>query len=188
MKALKTVQVLAKLGRIFSKIIFVFCIVGFCLCVVGLIGLAVGGQALKFGGVTLHSILKNEANLSTGTLYASVIGGAILCAGEAVLCRFSVHYFTRELADGTPFTEGGARELQRLGILAICIPIGTQILASIAHGIVSAALGDVAALHGVGGGSVSIGVMMLVTAQICKYGASLEGARSAAADRKELTE
>lgn len=59
----------------------------------------------------------------------------ILCAGEAVLAKFAEHYFKRELVDGTPFDLGGAKELRRLGILAICIPIGTQMLAEIIYAV-----------------------------------------------------
>ena len=58
--------------------------------------------------------------------------GLIVMAGEAVLSRFAAGYFAQALADGTPFRAESARSLLRLGILTICIPLGTQILAEIA--------------------------------------------------------
>ena len=122
MKTLQTIQTISKIGKIISKIVFICCVVGFCLCVVGIAGLALGVSVMQFGGVSLESLLQHEADMSTGTLYSSVICGAIVCAGQAVLAKFSQRYFERELKDGTPFTLDGARQLLQLGVLSIGIP------------------------------------------------------------------
>ena len=178
MKTLKTIQVLAKIGKIVSKIIFIFCLIGAGGCLTGILGMALGASAVKLGGLTLESILQTEAETSLGTVYASMAVGLIFCAGEAVLAKFSEHYFTRELNDGTPFTMDGAKELLRLGILAIAIPVGTQIVAGIVYGIFAAVMRDVAPLEIGTYGSAGIGIMMIVTALICRYGAELhEGAQ-----------
>ena len=180
MKSLKTVQKLSKLGKILSKIVFICCIVGFCGCVAGIVSLAAGMSEMQVGNLTIKGLIEKEAETTIGTLYAGMAAGAILCAGEAVLARFAVHYFERELKDGTPFVTEGTKELQRLGILAICIPIAAQFLAVIAYAIVEYAMDDVSK-NGVNfSASVGIGVMMIVTAQICKYGAELrEGKKDA---------
>ena len=117
MKTLNIIQKLSKIGKVLSKIMFIFCIIGFCGCIVGIFSMALGAETLKFGGVTLESILNTEAEVTIGTVYAAMAAGMILCAGEAVLAKFAEHYFKRELADGTPFTFAGAKEMQRLGIL-----------------------------------------------------------------------
>lgn len=184
MRSLKTIQTLSKIGKILSKIVFIFCIVGFCFCAAGIISLACGLQTLKFGDFELKSFLQNEAGVSTGTLYASMALGMVFCAGEAVLAKFAEHYFSRETADGTPFTAGGAKELQRLGILAICIPVGTQITASIVHSIFEHAMSGVAAMDISSSGSISLGIMFIVMAQLCKYGAELRGGK----EEGDLTE
>ena len=111
--------------------------------------------------------------MATGTLYALLAAGAILSTGEGILAKFASRYFERELSDGTPFTIGGAKELQRLGILAICLPLGTQILAQIVNSILSHTLAGAEAMNLDSFSSVSIGVMMIVMAQVCKYGAEL---------------
>ena len=72
-----------------------------------------------------------------------------ICAGEAVLSKFAEHYFKRELADGTPFNLGGAKELMRLGIFTICIPIGTQIIAEIVYAVMEQTLRGAARRKGV---------------------------------------
>ena len=115
MKTLKTIQTLSKIGKILSKIMFIFCIIGFCGCIVGILSMALGAETLKFGGVTLESILNTEAEVTIGTVYAAMAAGMVLCAGEAMLAKFAEHYFKRELAEGTPFTFAGAKEMLRLG-------------------------------------------------------------------------
>lgn len=173
MKTLKTIQKLSKIGKVLSKIMFIFCIVGFCGCIVGIISMALGVETLKFGGVTLKSVLKTEAEVTVGTVYATMAVGMILCAGEAVLAKFAEHYFKRELADGTPFNFDGAKEMLRLGILTICIPIGTQIAAEIIHEVMYRTLQGVAPFRPDNFGSVALGVMFIVLSLICRYGAEL---------------
>ena len=171
MNTLQTIQTIAKIGRVISKVIFVFCIVGFCLCAVGAVSLALGTPTLKLGGVTLQGILQENADMTTGSLYAALAAGAITCVGEGILAKFASRYFTKELADGTPFTVDGAKELLRLGILSVCIPIGIRIASEIAQKILETALTDVEPLKGIPEVSVGICVMVIILALVCKYGA-----------------
>ena len=173
MKTSNIIQRLSRIGKILSKIIFIFCIIGFCGCIVGILSMAIGAPTLKIGGVTLESILSIEAGVTTGTVYAVASAGMILCAGEAVLAKFAEHYFKRELADGTPFDFGGAKELMRLGILAICIPIGTQMIAEILYAVMEQTLHGVAPFQLDHSSSVALGVMFIVMSLWCRYGAEL---------------
>ena len=173
MQFLSVVQTLAKIGRIFSKIIFILCIVCFSICTVALISLLIGFDGFKIGGVTIRGIIENEGGLPIASLYTDVAVGMILCASEAVLSKFAELYFKRELADGTPFTHRGAKELLRLGILAIAIPIGTAIVCGIVAAIISALHPEVKELSFDSFSSVGLGVMMIVTSVICRYGAEL---------------
>ena len=59
----------------------------------------------------------------------------------------------------------------RLGILAICIPLGAQTIAAIVSA--AAGLSGDLPLKLSGGGSVALGAMLLVTSLICRYGAEL---------------
>ena len=170
-KTLKTIQNLTKLGRILSKIVFIFCIVGASLCFVGFVSMSLGVKALSIGGVTFESILKVEADVSVGTVYATMACGMLFCVGEGVLAKFAEHYFKRALADGTPFHLEGARELFRLGILTIVIPLGTQMLAGIVHAVYAQLMPAVAPLNVDGFDSVALGVMFIVLSFVCRYGA-----------------
>lgn len=173
MKTLNIIQKLSKTGKVLSKIMFIFCIIGFCGCIVGILSMALGAPTLKIGGVTLESILNTEADVTVGTVYTAMAAGMILCAGEAVLAKFAEHYFKRELADGTPFTFAGAKEMQRLGILTICLPIGTQIIAEIVHAVMEQTLHGVAPFQFDHSSPVVLGVMFIVMSLGCRYGAEL---------------
>lgn len=173
MKTLNTIQKLSKIGKVLSKIMFIFCVIGFCGCIVGILSMALGAPTLKIGGVTLESILSTE-KVNIGTVYAVMAAGMILCTGEAVLAKFAEHYFKRELADGTPFTFAGAKEMQRLGILTICLPIGTQIVAEIVYAVMEQTMQGVAPLQLDNAGSVALGVMFIVMSLICQYGAVIQ--------------
>lgn len=170
---LKTIQTLAKVGKILSKIIFVCCIVGFCGCIVGIVSLAIGAETFKLGGVTVHSMIENKAGMNLPTLYASMAVGLLFCAAEAVLCKFAETYFNHELADGNPFTLRGAKELMRLGILTIAIPLGAVIVCSIGVAVADNIYPGIDKLSIGEFGSVGLGVMMIVLSLFCRYGAEL---------------
>lgn len=171
MKTLSTIQKLAKIGRILSKIMFICAIVGGALCLAGLICLCKGIEDIQIGDVTIKGLIEDEVGQSMGVFYASVASGMILCAAEAVLAYFAMRYFEHELADGTPFRIEGAQEMFRLGILTICIPIGARIVTSLVCGIIEAVTHDKIALEIAGFESVSLGVMFLVLSLVCRYGA-----------------
>lgn len=173
MKTLKTIQTLSKIGKVLSKILFIFCIVGFCGCIIGILSMALGAPMLKIGGVTLESILNTEAEVTVGTVYAAMATGMILCTGEAMLARFAEHYFKHELADGTPFTPAGAKEMQRLGVLTICLPLGTQIVAEIVYAVMAQVMQGVAPLRLDSASSVALGIMFIVMSLFFRYGADM---------------
>ena len=184
MNTLKTIQTLAKIGKVFSKIIFVCCIVGFCGCIVGIVSLALGAETFKLGGVTIHSMIENEAGLNLPTLYASMAVGLLFCAAEAVLCKFAEAYFKHELANGDPFTLRGAKELLRLGILTIVIPLGTVIVCSIGVSIADNMVPGIDKLSIGEFSSMGLGVMMIVLSLFCRYGAEVCRGKSSSEGRK----
>ena len=130
MKSLQTIQKLFKIGKILSRIAFIFSVIGFCGCIAGLLSLSFGnGSLIKLGGVTLHQLISEEYGYRI-TLWL------VVCAGEAVLAKFAEVYFQNELQAETPFTLAGAKELLRLGILTITIPIGCAVAESIVEGVI----------------------------------------------------
>lgn len=180
MNTLAVIQVLAKVGKVLSTIVFVLAIVCGALCAAGIVSLAfIPAEGIQLGGTTLRGLVDQTAGVDTGKLYASMAAGIVLCVGEAVLAKLAQRYFKHELADGTPFTFSGARELMRLGICAVCIPIGMTVVGQVVFAVVAHALhatGD-PELNGIA--SVGIGVMMIIAALLCKHGAEVTEAHKA---------
>ncbi|MCQ4023265.1 MULTISPECIES: hypothetical protein [unclassified Ruminococcus] len=172
--SLKTIQVLAQIGRVLSKIAWICCIVGAAGCLIGIASLAVGvDEVFKIGGVTIYGLIKNETGMSVGSMYASMAVGMILCLGEIALALFAERYFKNELKAGTPFTLAGANEMTRLGILAICIPVGTTIVAEIAYQVINAVFLNVERMNIDNFVSVGLGIAFLVMSVVLRYGAQL---------------
>ncbi|MBR2590508.1 MAG: hypothetical protein IKE65_06250 [Clostridia bacterium] len=171
---LKTIQTISKIGKILSKIVFIFCIVGGCFCLVGLLSLALSSESFKIGGVTIHGLIEKSDKIgSIGTVYGAMAAGTVLCAGEAVLAKMAQRYFKNELAAGTPFTLAGAKEMLRLGICTICIPLGTMVVAHIIYGIIKHFFSDMADFSPGNIVSVGLGVMFIIMSLICRYGAEV---------------
>lgn len=175
MKTLSTIQTLSKIGKVLSKIIYICCIIGVAGCVVGIVSLPFADSGiLKIGGVTIYGLIVNRAGIDLNSLYSLMAGAMIVCIGQTVTAKFGERYFSHELAAGTPFTMDGAKELFRLGIITICVPLGTTILAQIISSIVAEFIGCGDAFKAEDCDSVAMGVMLLITSLLCRYGAELQ--------------
>lgn len=172
MESLKIIQKLSQIGKILSRIVFIVAIVGLCIGAVGLVGIAVGVPAIKLGAVDLN-LIQNTANLSNGAICAGVIVGMLYCVTESILAKFAEHYFAGEEADGTPFCKDRAKELLRLGILTICIPLATQLAGGIVTDVFAEFFRDVKEVCIDNGGSVALGVVFILLSVFCKCGAEL---------------
>lgn len=169
--SLETLLVLSKLGRILSKIAFICSIVGLSLASVGLISFALGFDGIKFGGVTIKGLIEENANMSMTTIYASTIGVIFFCVGEIVLALFSIKFFELCLKEKTPFSFRVSENMKRLGILIIVIPFASLLLSAISYGIISAITGEKIDLNPSIEGSITLGIMFIISSIICKCGA-----------------
>lgn len=138
MKSLNTIQKLSKIGRILSKIVFVASAIGFFGCIVGLVSLNLGnGSLIKIGSTALRNLIDSDYGYNIKSITATLSGWLIIYAGEAVLAKFAESYFKNELKAGTPFTSDGAKEMKRLGILTIAIPVGSAAIGNIVEEIIA---------------------------------------------------
>lgn len=170
MNTLKTIQTLAKIAKIVSKIVFICCIIGICGCIIGIICFAIGTETLKINGINIEEFLQSEAGISSGTLYCYMTAGVFICLGEGVVAKFAEIYFRHEISQGTPFFKEGVRELFRLGILTICMPLVAIIFADIAQSIIAHAIENSVALELNGSTSIGTGLSFLILSLLCKLG------------------
>ena len=174
MKTLHTIQTLSKVGKVLSTIVFVISLVGAILCIVGIVGLSLLPNPIDLGGVTIQGLVEVTAELTREVMTAVLSAAAVMCVGEAVLAKMAQNYFANELVAGTPFTFAGAKELKRLGIWAICIPLITQVIASIVFSVLQYKLTGLSDMNLSFSVSIGLGVMMIVGSVLCKYGTEVQ--------------
>ena len=179
-KTLESIQTVARIGRILSTVAHVFCLVGGIICLVGIICIGIP-SSVRIGGVTIYSLLGNMEGLSLGTCYAATITGFIICTGACIVAKLCERYFKNELAAGTPFTLEGARELLKLGICTICIPLGTIAVACLCNAVAMNLFDDVAAISIDGSFPVVLGVAFIALSLVCRYGAEIRNDSAATA-------
>lgn len=182
---LKTIQTLAKIGKVMSKIAYICALVGVGVCVVSLVCLPLlGDRIVMIDGESLSQLMGMGDAEAVKIAYAYLVGWLAVCAGEAVLGRKAYVYFVNELKAGTPFTMEGAAEMKRLGIFTICIPIGSAIVSEILSGIVLGImdLERTVDITYTADGAVALGVMFIIGALLCRHGAELAGSQDKAAD------
>jgi len=173
-KTLATLQTVAKIGKIISNILFVCSLVAAGLCVLSLMSLATGLQQFSEADLqSFYGLIEEASSLSLPSLYGVLSAGVILTLGEAALSWFAMQYFRRELLAGTPFTLAGAKEMQRLGILALVIPLAAQILAGLVLSSFQQVLPGAEPLTLDSQFSLAPGISFLILSLLCRYGAQL---------------
>ena len=171
MKSLENIQKTFNACKIISKIGKICCIVGAAMSAAGIFSLAVLPEALKLGGVTIKGLVEKSDDMSMGDTYTALAVAIVYCVLYAILCNVAEKYFTHELAAGTPFTSGGAKELRVLGLYTICLPIIANFGAQIICQIMQKVLSDVSDFPTGNYGSVAFGLAIIVMSMICQYGA-----------------
>lgn len=182
MKPLDTIQKISKIGKILSRIAFVLSVTGFCGCIIGLFSLNFGrGGLIKIGGVVLHGLVESDYGYNIKSITAALSGRLIVCGGEAVPAKFAEIYFKNELKAGTPFTPDGAKEIMRLGILTVVIPVGSAAAGGIAEEIIAGFMKiektAVIDMYFDNESSIVLGIMFILASFIFRYGAHLEESR-----------
>lgn len=170
MKQLETIQKTFRVFQILTKIAWIFSIVGAVLCAVGALCAFAwysSGQVFSLTG-ELVTVFASDKGMNE--MLAVLLSDFVMLVSEAILLFFAGRYLKAEQVDGTPFTETGAEQLQKLGIRCIWLPI----VAAVISGIIVVCLGseetgDISNLP-----SLVTGIVLILTAMIFRYGAALE--------------
>ncbi|MDO4544138.1 MAG: hypothetical protein Q4C01_06250 [Clostridia bacterium] len=168
MKSLKTVQAIFKVLKVLATVAAVFCLVGAVILIVSIavIALLEAGDSSEF----IKKIVEwTGEDYRFNELLATLCAAFTVCISGGLLSLFTLRYFKRELADGTPFTERGAKELLYLGIKHIVTPAVAVLIIAI-----------ICACCGVDKTEIDYdfhgfsGVGMILLSFVFKYGAELE--------------
>lgn len=92
---------------------------------------------MSIGKIKIHGTILSDVGVNAANFAAALSGWMIVCAGEAVVAKFAEIYFKNELQAETPFTIGGAKELQRLGILVIAVSVFCNAAGVLVEGVIS---------------------------------------------------
>ncbi len=168
----KNLTIIQKCARVFRILVRV----GLILSILGLVfGAAAALLWVHWNNMPasgIDALNRLMAMVDKGSYYrtlATLITDAAACAISGVLLWFAHSYLAHELADGTPFTDSGATELRRLGVLTIVLPLAGLIVRSLPY----IAL-DVSAPYGLdNASSVVLGVVLIIASVVFRYGAEL---------------
>ncbi|MGN1348102.1 MAG: hypothetical protein ACI4VI_04090, partial [Acutalibacteraceae bacterium] len=122
---------------------------------------------LKIGGVSIVGLLMDNTGLAEKEMIGNIFCMFIETVIGSLLFGFAKAYLENELKDGTPFTEKGAKEFLRLGILVCAIPIGGNILISIIANIT-----DINNIYDAGE-DIVFGLILILMSFIFSYGAEI---------------
>lgn len=171
-KSLKTVQTICKVCKVLAEIAFVLLIVGAVLVLAAAIFTGTGNfdALVSSGGVVLDDMLR-QTGVTQDYMVAVLVCMTIIIAAEAVVAKFINVYFKHELKAGTPFTFEGAKEMLRLGIITIAVPVGASLAATIVFDIMAAGSGlDSEFNFEI---SLGMGLMFLALSPLLKHGTEL---------------
>lgn len=171
-KSLKTVQTVCKVCKVLAEIAFVLLVVGAVLVLACGIFIGAGKMdALMSSGALVLDEMLQQSGVTQEYVTAVLVCMTIIIAAEAVVAKFINVYFKHELKAGTPFTFEGAKEMLRLGIITIAVPVGASLVATIVFGIMAAGSGlDSEFNFEI---SLGLGLMFLALSPLLKHGTEL---------------
>lgn len=171
-KSLKTVQTVCKVCKVLAEIAFVLLIVGAVLVLACGIFIGAGKMdALMSSGALVLDEMLQQSGVTQEYVTAVLVCMTIIIAAEAVVAKFINVYFKHELKAGTPFTFEGAKEMLRLGIITIAVPVGASLAATIVFDIMAAGSGlDSEFNFEI---SLGMGLMFLALSPLLKHGTEL---------------
>lgn len=89
------------------------------------------------------------------------------------MAKFAEIYFKNELQAETPFTIGGAKELQRLGILVIAVSAFCNAAGVLIEGVISGFTNVENTVEFNLYSNVALGVVFIIVSLLCRCGAEL---------------
>lgn len=165
MKSLERVQKICKVLKVLAKIVFVCSIVA--TCVFGLLSILfiIFGNNLDVIDYFASIDLPYEFNY----VLCLFVGLTIESAFSIALYHYVVKFYNFELELGNPFDKPLIKEMRKLGILHIVLPIVSSIITAIFSGIFGYSNFTSSTFSG-----VTIGIVYLLLSCVIEYGSELK--------------
>ena len=173
MKALRIIQVLAKIARVICVILFVFCIVGAAGCLIGLITLPLSENIVIFDGKTVVEFI-NEKGGSMSKAYGGIVAGLLSCGVGIFLSKYNELFFKEEIELGTPFKMNIVKKMRKVAIVNIIATVALSIAVGIAVVIIQAIYHEDINLDLNLFSTIGFGISLLIISLFCEYGAEKE--------------
>ena len=167
MSNLEKIQKGMRVLQILSKIILIFAIVGVAIASIGATLLA--SDVLSMENQFLH-FLSVTAEMSKGQLVGILTAAAASLMFGGIPTAFAYRYFTEELKEGTPFTSAGTDRVKQLGIITIVLSVISVSITDFIYERIHLSAWNMFD----DGGSVTLGICLLLLAMVIRYGAELE--------------
>ena len=178
MEKLNRVQKVFKVFKVLSLVVAIATLAGGAVTLIfGIVMSSVGVTAeniliAKVGEVNLYLpwLSVNEGlSVSSAQLGGKMISEGALFLFEGLIYMFTFRYLSLEQKEGTPFTEKGAAEMKKLGILSIVLSVvGIAVSAAIAE-----IFGVREQISGSDGSLIITGIVMIIGSLVLSLGASL---------------
>ena len=166
MKNQKIIQIVAKIGKILSQIVFVCCIVAASLCTLALLSL------ILMPGIDITSLIMEETNINTETIYVSLIVAVIVSGSEIYIALRLKRFFAHELEVMHPFTHELASELKNVAWITIIINLIVNLVCNLGISIARLVNSQIKDLD-VSPVSIGFGITLLIVAFLCDYAADI---------------
>lgn len=167
MSNLEKIQKGMRVLQILSKIILIFAIVGVAIASIGATLLA--SDVLSMENQFLH-FLSVTAEMSKGQLVGILTAAAASLMFDGIPTAFAYRYFTEELKEGTPFTSAGTDRVRQLGIITIVLSVISVSVTDFIYERIHLSSWNMFD----DGGSITLGICLLLLAMVIRYGAELE--------------
>lgn len=170
MKSLHTIQKTFQVFGVLSKIAMILSFVWAGLAAIGLLFVVVWQTGGNVVGLELEQLLELSETTTLTQMTGVLLADLIFALTDGILFAFALRYFKAEQAAGTPFTNHGADQIRNLGIKTIVMPLVAMVLGGIMYAIFDVTVNP----DWSNGGSIVIGVVLILASLVFRYGAELE--------------
>lgn len=167
MQSLKNVQTWAKVFKVFTIIAIVFLSIGIVAGIVSFISITNQSIFEEINKLLIENGEDAITSLTAPNLLISVISMVSMLVVEILTLK----YINKELADGTPFTYDGAKQLFHLAIIGLVLPVVASLISTVVVLSYGIAFADVE--ENLNGVSLGYAIGLIVLSQVFKYGAEV---------------